>query len=127
MGGSLQIERKKTVKTTNKSVLKLRREDRRQINLPKKPKPKNTQFLRDFYLPTNLQHSPSLQESQKPLGVMERPPPSLIVFHHQERSTPARLASLFVPGDGQTMLISALHPQHLLQHLEHRSGSINGC
>ena len=66
-------------------------------------------------------------ESGTCLEGTEPPPTFPILLLHQERSTPARLASLFVPGEEQTMLISALYPQRRPQYLAHSSFSVNGC
>ena len=73
-------------------------ENRHQINLPKDQKTNDFSgaliCLKHFSIPPE-----PVGEGGTHLEGMEPPPTFPALLLHQERSTPARLASLFVPGD----------------------------
>ena len=97
-----------------------------QINLLKDQK--TNDFSGAFICLKHFSISPEpMGEGGTHLEGTEPPPTFPTLLLHQKRSTPARLASLFVPREEQTMLISALCPQRLPQCLAHSSFSVNGC
>lgn len=91
-------------------------------------KKKTKQKLQVTYLPKNLQYFPwPIRKIQEPLEVIEPPTYLSDPVSPSGNVRSRQTGFLICSREEQTMLISALYPQHLSQYLAHSSCSVNVC